>query len=168
MAKTKAQKSQLLAQYEQYLREAKAVYLASMNLTANETVELKRRLKNHDAVYTVIKNTLFRIAVQNTLNKEIDLKGPISAVTVKGDIVEVAKELAKLKKEDKAHFISMILDGNIDDGTKIDQISKLESKEQLLGKLMYLLNYPTAGLARALANNIQKLLYALNAVKNLK
>lgn len=168
MAKTKAQKSQLLAQYEQYLKEAKAVYLASVKLTANETVDLKRSLKNHDATYTVIKNTLFRIAVQNTFKKEFDLKGPVSAVAVKGDIVEVAKELAKLKKEEKAHFISMIFDGNIDDGTKIDQISKLESREQLLGKLIYLLNYPTAGLARALANNIQKLLYALNAVKDLK
>ncbi len=168
MAKTKAQKSELLDRYEQYLKEAKAVYLASVKLTANETIELKRSLKNHDAVYTVVKNTLFRIAVHNVLNKEIDLKGPISAIAVKGDIVEVAKELAKLKKTEKAHFISMILDGNIDDGTKIDQISKLESREQLLGKLIYLLNYPTAGLARALANNIQKLLYALNAVKDLK
>lgn len=168
MAKSKAQKKQILDQYEQYLKNAKAIYLASTKLNANESNALKKALKPHDAVFSVIKNTLFRIAAKNVLNEDITLQGPVGIVAVNGDIVGAAKALAGLKKEDKASYILTIIEGKLMDGNQIEILSKLESREQLLHKLVYLLNYPTAGLARALANNIQKFIYALNAIKNIK
>lgn len=168
MAKTKVQKKEMLAQYEQFLKNAKAVYLASTKLTATESNELKKKLKAHSATFKVVKNTIFQIATKNVIGEDIVLSGPIGVVVSEGDVVESAKILAALKKEAKADYVLTILDGKVMDGEQIDKLSKLESKEQLLGKLVYLVNYPTTGLARALANNVQKLIYALNAVKDIK
>lgn len=168
MAKTRKQKEEILAQYEQYLKGAKAVYLASTKLNANEANALKKKLKEQDATYGVIKNTIFTIATKNALGEEIKLDGPVAAVVSNGDVVEAAKLLATLKKEDKASYVLTVLEGKILEAEKIDALSKLESREVLLSKLVYLVNYPTTGLARALANNVQRLMYALNAVKDSK
>ncbi len=148
------------------LKNAKAVYLASTKLNANEANDLKKKLKTQDATYNVVKNTVFGIATKNTLDADISLEGPVAAIVASGDVVEAAKLLAALKKEDKAKYFLTILDGKIMEAEKIDALSKLESREVLLSKLMYLVNYPTTGLARALNNNIEKLAYALNAVKD--
>lgn len=158
----------MLSQYESYLKDAKAVYLASTKLTANESNKLKKDLKAGNAVFSVVKNTLFEIAAKNVLGEDLTLEGPIGVVAVNGDVVEAAKTLAGLKKEDKATYILTILDGKVMEADKIDALSKLESREVLLGKFVYLVNYPTTGLARALANNVQRLMYALNAVKDSK
>jgi large subunit ribosomal protein L10 len=168
MAKTRKQKEEILAGYEKYLKDAKAVYLASTRLTANEATDLKKKLLPFDSTYGIVKNTVFGLAAKNALGEDLKLEGPVAAVVSNGDVVEAAKLLAALKKEDKATYVLAILDGKVLDGSQIEALSKLESKEALLGKLMYLVNYPTTGFARALANNIEKLAYALNAVKEQK
>jgi large subunit ribosomal protein L10 len=168
MAKTRNQKEEILSQYETYLKEAKAIYLASTKLDANEANQLKKKLKSHDAKYSIVKNTIFRIAAKNAMDADLNLSGSTSIIVANGDVVESAKLLAELKKEDKATYVLAILEGKVLPGEQIEALSKLESKEQLLAKLMYLVNYPTTGLARALNNNIEKLAYALNAVKDSK
>lgn len=168
MAKTKGQKQELLTTYEDYLKKAKAVYLASTRLNVNETNDLKKKLLQNDSRYAVVKNTLFRIAAKNVWGEELSLEGQHAAFFCLEDVVEPAKTLSGLKKEEKAKYVLCILDGKVIDVTKIDSLANLESKEQLLGKLMYLVNYPATGLVRALSNNTEKLLYALNAVKDSK
>lgn len=167
MAKTRQQKQAILDTYEGYLKNAKAIYLAETSLNANESNELKKKMHPSQAKYAIIKNTLFTLATKNVLNYDLDLKGQIGAfVCTTEEVVEAAKALSDLKKDKKATYVLCLLDGQVIEINRIDALANLESKEQLLGKLMYLMNYPTVGLARALNNNIEKLLYALNAVKD--
>lgn len=168
MAKTRNEKQDLLQTYEDYLKNAKAVYLASTRLNVNSTNGLKKDLMKSDARYAVVKNTLFRIAAKNVYGEELNLEGQNAAFFCMEDVVEPAKALQGLKKEEKASYVLCILDGKIIDTSKITSLANLETKEQLLGKLMYLVNYPTTGFARALSNNIERLAYALNAVKDAK
>jgi large subunit ribosomal protein L10 len=168
MAKSRSQKQEILATYEESLKNAKAIYLASTKLSANEANDLKKKLFGDAASYNVVKNTLFTIATKNVLGEEISLEGQTAAFVCMEDVVNPAKTLAALKKEDKAAYVLCVLDGKVIDSSKIADLANLESREQLLGKLMYLVNYPTTGLARALANNIQRVMYALNAVKDAK
>lgn len=168
MAKTKAQKQEILKQYEEYLQNAKAIYIASGDLTANDSNAFKKKLSGDQAKYSIVKNTLFTLAAKNVLSQDLNLSGKNSVVVCLEDVVSPAKSLAELKKESKLNYVMGILEGKIIDASKVEELSKLESREQLLGKLVYLVNYPTTGLARALANNIQKLMYALNAVKDSK
>lgn len=168
MAKSRSQKQEILASYEEYLKNAKAIYLASTKLTANEANDLKKKIFGDKATYGIIKNTLFSIATKNVLGEDVTLEGQTAAIVCMDEVVNPAKVLAALKKEDKAAYVLCVLDGKVIDASKIADLANLESREQLLGKLMYLVNYPTTGLARALANNIQKLMYGLNAVKDAK
>lgn len=166
MAKTRQQKEDLLSSYEGFLKNAKAVYLASTKLSANDASNLKKDLIAKDARYYVLKNTIFALAAKKILGENLNLGNQTAAIFCSDEVVEPAKVLSTLKKENKAEYILCILDGKVIDVSKIESLANLESKEQLLGKLMYLVNYPTTGLARALNNNITKLLYALNAVKD--
>jgi len=168
MAKTKQQKQDILATYSEQIKNAKAIYLAATKLNANEANDLKKKIYPDQASYSVVKNTLFTLAAKNVLGEDIALSGPNSALICNDDVVSPAKALAELKKQDKANYVLCILDGKVLEAEKISALASLESKEELLGKLMYLVNYPATGLARALNNNIQKLLYALNAVKDSK
>jgi large subunit ribosomal protein L10 len=168
LAKTRQQKKEMLSSYEEYLKSAKAIYLASTKLTANESNSLKKDLSSGQATFNVVKNTLFGLATKNVLGEDITLAGPVAAIVCTDDVVAPAKKLSELKKEDKASYVLCILDGKVIDVSKIDSLANLESREVLLGKLAFLVNYPATGLARSLANNIEKLLYALNAVKDSK
>jgi large subunit ribosomal protein L10 len=168
MAKTREQKKDILAIYEDYLKKAKAIYLASTRLSANEASDIKKKLNSDKASYSVVKNTLFTLATKNVIGESLTLEGQHAAVFCLEDVVEPAKSLAGLKKEDKAKYVLCIYEGKVLDSSKIENIANLESKEQLLGKFMYLVNYPTTGFARVLSNNIERLAYALNAVKDAK
>src|SRR5688572_12843529 len=143
MAKTKQQKQEILQSYEKALKEAKAIYLASTQLDANQTSDMKKRLTSDNAKYSVIKNTLFNIATKNVFGEDLNLKGQTSVVVCFDDVVAPAKELAELKKQEKAEYVLCILDGKVLEPSKIKELANLESKEVLLGKLMYLVNYPT-------------------------
>lgn len=165
MAKTRKQKEKILSKYQELINTAKAVFLISANLNGNETTGLRKKLNDFNAKFHLLKNSLITLAIKNTLNKSLVLTGKVSGVFVHGDIAEAAKCIEELKKEGKAIYINSIFEGDIKSGDFIEKLAKLESKEVLLSKLVYLVNYPTTGLARSLSNNIQKLIYALEAVK---
>lgn len=168
MAKTRSQKQKILEEYDQLIRQCQAVYLVNLSAKANEVSVLRKKLKKAGASMHVIKNSLFKIATQKVLEAEIDFKGPISAVFTQEDIVQPAKILSELQKEGKVTYISSIFEHKISNAALIEKIANLESREVLLSKLMYLVKYPMTGLAYALANNMQKLLYAINAIKEQK
>lgn len=168
MAKTRRQKEQLLAKYEDFIKQANAIFFVSTNLNVNDTNAFRKKLNNTNSKYHLLKNSLINLAIKKVLEKDYEFKGKVSGVFVYGDIVESAKLLEQLKKEGKASYIASLFEGEIKPEDFIEKLAKLESKDVLLGKLIYLINYPTTGLAIALANNIQKLLYALEAVKTSK
>ncbi len=168
MAKVRSVKEKILADYKVLMENSKAVYLTSARLTANETTELRKKLREVGANIHVLKNSLMSMAVKNVLGSELELKGPLAGVFASDDVVKTAKIIDELRKQDKLSYVYCILDGRISDGNRIQEIAGLDSREVLAGKLVYLLNYPTVGLARALVNNIERLLYALDALKKTK
>lgn len=168
MAKTRKQKEELLAKYENFIKQANAIYFVNANLSANDTNAFRKKLNNVNSKYHLLKNSLINLAIKKVLEKDYEFKGKVSGVVVFGDVVESAKLLEELKKEGKATYIASLFEKDIKSEEFISKLASLESRDVLLGKLMYLINYPTTGLARALANNIQKLLYALEAVKTSK
>lgn len=165
MAKTREQKEKILSKYQELINTAKAVFLINANLNGNETTGLRKKLNDFHAKFHLLKNSLITLAIKNILNKNLVFTGKVSGVFVHGDIAEAAKCIEELKKEGKAIYINSIFEGDIKSGDFIEKLAKLESKEVLLSKLVYLVNYPTTGLARSLSNNIQKLIYALEAIK---
>ena len=52
--------------------------------------------------------------------------------------------------------------------TDIEEISRIESREALLGKLVCLVNAPLSGLACVLSQKVLSLLYVLKAIEDKK
>ncbi len=61
-----------------------------------------------------------------------------------------------------------MLEGAFIDGAKVNALSKLPSKQQLLGQLVGTLNAPVSGFVNVLAGNIRGFVTVLNAIKDQK
>ena len=64
--------------------------------------------------------------------------------------------------------IPLIIDGEKYDAKQVETISKLSSKQELIGRLAYVLNAPIQGLVSSLNGIITKLVYVLKAIEDKK
>lgn len=165
MAKTKIQKKQLIEKYEDLILRSKAIYFAKAQLNVNETTSLKKDLNKSASKVTVIKNTIFQIAFEKVLKTKLDLNGQKTVIFCINDVVDPAKVLLSLIKEEKAEINLCVYNGQLVDISKFTSISNLEPLDVLQAKLAYVLNEPVSSFARVLNQNIAKLCYALNSIK---
>ncbi len=121
-------------------------------LTVEEDTKLRNNLREAGVKYFVVKNTLLRLAANQTGLEELDsiLHGP-TALAVSEDAVAPAKVLADFAKEnEKLEIKSGFMDGKVLSLDEIKQLAKTPSKEVLIAKIMGSLNSPISGLARLL------------------
>ena len=105
-------------------------------LTAEETAELRRNLRENGATYKVWKNTLAKKAL-DSLNLNLDdcLNGP-SAMAYSDDSVAPIKALSDFAKDHPALEIKGgIVDGEVASLDTIKQLATLPSREGLLTML---------------------------------
>ena len=105
-------------------------------LTAEETTELRRLLRESDSSYKVWKNTLTKRAL-NSLEYNLDeaLEGP-SAIAFSSDAIAPIKALSNFAKEHPALEIKGgIVDGNVTSLEEIKALSTIPSREGLLTML---------------------------------
>jgi large subunit ribosomal protein L10 len=123
---------------EQFQNSSGAMLAEYRGLTVAQLAELRRSLGDN-ATFTVVKNTLTKIAAKDAgLEKELSalLSGPSAIAFVKGDAVETAKGLRNFAR---AHPFLVIkggvLDGNALSSAEIARLADLEPREVLLAKL---------------------------------
>lgn len=139
-------------------------------LNVESVTELRSKLRENEVVYKVYKNTLAKIALKDNVTEDVNkiLEGPTAFAFAK-DPVSVSKVLTSYSKENEDLEIKGgIYQGEFLDISQIKQLAVLPSKEELLAKLVYLLNAPVSGLVNVMSGPARKLVYALNAVKEQK
>ena len=122
-------------------------------LTVEEDTKLRNDLRAAGVKYFVVKNTLLRLAANQTGLEDLDsiLHGP-TALAVSEDAVAPAKVLADFAKENETLEIkSGFMDGKVLSLDEIKTLAKTPSKETLIAKIMGSLNSPISGLARLLS-----------------
>ena len=122
-------------------------------LTVEEDTQLRNNLRAAGVKYFVVKNTLLRLAANQTGLEELDsiLHGP-TALAVSEDAVAPAKVLADFAKDNETLEIkSGFMDGKVLSLDEIKTLAKTPSKETLIAKIMGSLNSPISGLARLLS-----------------
>lgn len=164
MAKTKQQKAIILDSYKDYISKSKAIFAIRGNFNGQEANQLKQYTKEKSCYFTLIKNTLFRIAAEENLSTKLDLKGPIFVFFCYEDFVEIAKKLADLKKEEKCEYLFCFVEGTLYDGTEIDKLSKIESREQTLAKILYLLDSGSSGIVGSINAVMRDITYLVEEV----
>lgn len=139
-------------------------------LTVGADRELRRAVRKASAEYRVYKNTLTALALKE-LNITVDEKmlvGPTSFIFSK-DPVAPAKALVKFAKDNEA----LVIKGGIYlkqavSAAQIKELAAMPSKQELLSKLVYLLQYPITGFVRVVNGPISKMVYGLDAVAKKK
>lgn len=136
-------------------------------LKAEEINALRFRLREKGGEYRVLKNTMARLAIQDTEYQNLGamLVGPVGAVFGSEGVVEVAKELAAYARENPNLVLKGgWLEGKLLDASEVRSIALLPTREVLLGKLVGSLKGPLYGLHSVLSGPYRKLVYALRAV----
>ncbi len=172
MPLTRKEKEARVEELNGKFQKAVAVTLVNFpGLTVSEVNELRKKLRDAEGEMTVAKNTLMRRAVKGTDGETLieDLAGPNAAVFAYEDPVQVAKVLVEFAKEHEALKLrSGVLNGKVVDPDSIEALSKLPSREVLLGQLLSVLIATPTNLVQVLAAVLRKLLYGLKAIEEQK
>jgi large subunit ribosomal protein L10 len=170
---TKAFKNTKVDDIKEVVAKAKVAIVSDYRgLSVAEITELRRRLQKEEGDYTVVKNTLAKIAIKDTPFEGLEefLKGPSAIAFGFGDEVAPAKVILKyLKEAKKANEVKGgVLDGKIITADDVKQISNLPSKQELIAKIMGSLSSPAQGLTNTVNGVARALVCAMNEVKKQK
>ncbi|MFH1207347.1 MAG: 50S ribosomal protein L10 [Patescibacteria group bacterium] len=173
MAKTKQQKEDFVGWLAERLPKATSVIFTNFDgLNVKATSELRKALRAQGIEYTVAKKSLMKVAFKKIGLESIDAKsipGSVGMALGYADEVMPAKALSMFAKTNPTlKLVGGIYEGRLISAPAVKQLAALPSKEELLTKLVWLFSYPATGLVNVLANQLKSLLYALNAIKDVK
>ena len=133
--------------------------------------DLRRRLRQENIEFRVVKNTLLSRASADTDAALIrdNFKGPSAVALGYDDPVAPARVLVKFAEEhDDLKIKAGVMKGKVLDLSAVKALSVLPSREVVLGQLLAGLNAVPESLVRALSAIPRKLLYVLLAIKEQK
>ena len=123
-------------------------------ITVTQDTQLRRSVQAAGGHYEVVKNTLAERAGAGTPAEKVlkDLAGTNSITYTETDPVSLAKVLTKIAKDVPAFkFKAGVVEGRVLSIAEIQQLSQLPSKEELLSKVLFLLQAPSRRVASATA-----------------
>jgi large subunit ribosomal protein L10 len=146
-------KAAAVAEMTEDFKSATATYLTEYRgLTVTSMKQLRRSL-GADTKYSVVKNTLTKIAAKNAgvdLSDDL-LAGPSAVAFIKGDAIDAARNLKNFQKENPLLIIKGgIYEGKFVTTAEIMKLADLESREVLLAKLAGAMKGSLAKAARTL------------------
>ena len=143
--KTREQKQKDLNALTEQLNNSKSAMVVSFNkVTVNKDQEFRNQLRDAGAKYQVVKNTLARLAVEGTPYEQAKdvFKGVSAIAWTENDPVILSKTVSKFIKDnaDLYTFKVGVVDGKVVDLKQVEAIASLPSKEELISKLLFVLN----------------------------
>jgi large subunit ribosomal protein L10 len=154
MAVTKAKKAEQVEKLSKDLKNvSNAVVATYSKLTVNQDYELRKALRGAGAKYQVVKNTLAERAAKGTKVEGAlkDLAGVTSIAYTTGDPVAMAKALTKYAKDTPEFTFKVgVVEGRVVTIKEIESLATMSSKEELMSKLLFLINAPAQRLATAI------------------
>jgi large subunit ribosomal protein L10 len=159
--KKRSEKQEDLDKLKIALAKVSSVILTTFQgITVEDDTKLRRAVQAAGGKYQVVKNTLAERAGSGTPAEGLlkNLTGTNSIAYTNTDPVALAKALTKVAKDVPAfQFRAGLVEGRVISIAEIQQLANLPSKEELLSKIMFLLNAPAQRLAvtlNALPRNI--------------
>jgi len=153
--KKKAEKITHADELRTQLAKVSTVILSTFQgITVEQDTKLRRAVQAAGGNYEVVKNTVAERAAAGTPAEGLlkGLKGTNSIAFTTADPVALAKILTKVAKDVPAFkFRAGWVEGRVISIQEINQLAALPSKEELISKIMFLLNAPAQRIATALA-----------------
>jgi len=150
MAVTKARKTEQVEKLSKELKNVSNVVVATYTkLTVTQDYELRKALRGAGAKYQVVKNTLAERAAKGTKVEGAlkDLAGVTSIAYTTGDPVAMAKALTKYAKDTPDFTFKVgVVEGRVVSIKEIESLATMPSKDELMSKLLFLINAPAQSL----------------------
>lgn len=155
---TRSEKTQIVAKLEEGFKASEAIVVCNYKgLSTKKLEELRNNARENKVKVQIIKNTLARIALENSDKKGLELKD--TNIYLWGeDQLSVSKVAAKFEEDNELFKIkTAFVDGEVADVAKIKALAKMPSRNELLAMLLQVWNAP-----------ITNFTIGLNALKNKK
>lgn len=154
--KTREQKQRdLEALTEQFQAASAGMLVGFTKMTVAKDQELRRRLAEAGASYSVVKNTLARKAAEGTpfAGATEHFKGVTALALAEGDPVELSKAISKFVKDnpDVFTFKAGVVEGRVVALRDVEALATLPSKEVMISKIMFLINAQAQRLATVIS-----------------
>jgi large subunit ribosomal protein L10 len=168
----RAQKEQEVAELAEKFQRANVGILTDFQgLNVEQITDLRRKLRDSQSEYRVVKNTLMRRAAKGTIIEALlaQAKGPCAVALSYADPVAPAKVLTEYAaKQDKLRIKAGVLQGRLLEREEIERLARIPSREVLLAQLLGVLVAVPTSLVRVLNAIPTKMVYAIQAIKEQK
>jgi len=170
--KTRLQKDQEVeALHRDFEGASNALVVGFQGIKVSDDERLRRELRQANLTYRVVKNTLAKRAAEGTPMAQVkdSFAGATAVAISPDDPVTLAKLLSKWAKESPVFsFKAGVVEGKVINVRDIEAISNLPSKEELVSKVMFLINSSAQRLAvvtAAVARNLAVVIDQVRAQK---
>lgn len=168
MSKNRNQKEQLLSKYKELLENKSGYLLVNSDKIDTSTVtKLKIQLKDAGANFIVVKNSIFKVALQETdmpLQAQ-EFNGPSAIISFEQDPTGPAKLVKKTQKETELlDPKGGIFEGEFLTAERVMQLADIPSREVLLGRLLGTMVGPLSGFMNAVTGNVKGFTVALSEI----
>jgi large subunit ribosomal protein L10 len=144
----RADKVQTVGELQEVFSSSKGAILTEYRgLSVSEISELRTRLRTGGGEYHVVKNTLFRRALGDDLNPDLEklLAGPTAIAFAREDIVTTTKSLMDYFRELRRPEITVkggFVEGKVYSPDQVTALSKIPPRPIVLGQAVGTLQAP--------------------------
>ena len=163
----KSEKEILIKDLTDKFTRAKGVVLAEFNKLDVDTVnKLRKKLRDGNVEWKVLKNTLARRAAKGTSVEKIsdDFVGPVALAISYDDVVAPAKILSEFVKGlETVKIRSGVIQGQKIDKAGVQALAKLPGLNQLRSTILGMINQPATKLLRTIKEPSASLVRVIKA-----
>ncbi len=153
---------------EQFRSISSAFLIDYRGLKVVDATELRRKIREFDGHYVVVKNTLATLAAKETKLEKLEpyFQGPTAIAYHPKDVVGMAKLLTEISKGNPNFaFKAALVEGKVVPATDIQALASMPSREVMLSKLVFLLKAPLQRLNMVLKAPVRNLSLVLKQVQ---
>ncbi len=165
------QKTAVVDEIAEQIGAAEAIFAVDYRgITVTQIAELRTKLRDADARFRVVKNSLSERAADQAGASDLKpmLIGPTALALVNGDAAVAAKALSDTARQlNLLEFKGGLLNGSVLSADDVRSIARLPSRQLLYAQLVGTVAAPITGLARGLNALIAGIAIQLQAIVDL-
>ena len=150
--KKKSDKQKDIESLRRDLEQSKNLFVTGYEkLRVDQDFELRKAIRGAGGKYRVVKNNLAEKASEGTLAEAVlkGLRGMTSMAYTTSDPVALAKALTTYAKTNPTFtFKAGLVEGRVIDIKAINDLANMPSREEILSRLLFLINAPAQRLAQ--------------------
>ncbi|MCZ7610402.1 MAG: 50S ribosomal protein L10 [Ignavibacterium sp.] len=169
----KNEKAEIIAEAKELIQDSTAIFLTDYsNINVADITELRNQFRKDGVKYKVFKNTLFKRALAESGKFEKlaeHLEGMTGFAFASANPVAPAKIIKKFNDTSQKFALkACYIETQYYDGSKLNQLASLPSKEELIAGIIGSLNSPASGIVGSISAVIRDLVSVIDEVSKTK